>query len=630
MSRHSLQPGYRLHWYVLREILGQGGFGITYLADDTNLNQRVAIKEYLPTELAVRENDDSVHPVSGEHGDQFKWGLDRFIQEAQTLAQFKHHNIVRVLTVFTDNNTAYMVMEYEEGRALHDVLKERKTLPEDEQIRILTPLLDGLEKVHAMGFIHRDIKPANIYIRADGSPVLLDFGSARQALGHQTRTLTTMVSPGFAPFEQYVSKSDKQGPWTDIYGIGATLYRASIGRSPPNAVDRSESILHNGQDLLVPAVRVKPDGYSEQFLQSVDHALAFKGEDRPQSIGEWRRDFTGLLPGTTMPGDAVETVVNIAPDTVSADAPVTAKTFEAGATAVTAPAPARPSWFRRLSGWIKKILKWGAILFAVRVLLSLCKDRPQQSGDAKKDQAGEAPSAPVEAPAAPAMLPTEPPSDTALIDELLAAAADDIDALRLTSPVGNNAVEKYHRILNLDADNPAAQYGLGEVAGKYLELMDGAIVKREFQRAQHYLDKAASVDPDHPGLEDARARLRSARAVAETPPPVDSDRPDRDTATPADQSPVTPPPSGLMTEYERRAIERVKEALHKNPDDKDAQRMARRLAKNFERKVKQAIESGEFARAEAYVREAMELAPNNRGLRDALEKILEVRRQTGL
>ena len=161
------------------KILGQGGFGITYLAYDSNLDEDVAIKEYLPIELAVREGDYSVHPVSEDHGNNFQWGLERFISEARTLTRFKHPNIVRVRNVFEDNNTAYMVMEYEEGESLQELLSRRKTMEEAEILNILLPILGGLQLIHEKKFIHRDIKPANIFIRKDGSPVLLDFGSAR-------------------------------------------------------------------------------------------------------------------------------------------------------------------------------------------------------------------------------------------------------------------------------------------------------------------------------------------------------------------------------------------------------------------------------------------------------------------
>ncbi len=291
--RNSLQPGYQLHWYRIEQILGQGGFGITYLAHDTNLKQQVAIKEYLPVELAVREKNISVHPVSGEHGIQYNWGLERFINEAQTLARFKHPNIVRVLTIFRENNTAYMVMEYEQGRPLHEILKAKKTLDEEELKKIILPVMEGLQAVHAENFIHRDIKPPNIYIREDGSPVLLDFGSARQSLAEQTLTMTAMVSPGYAPFEQYVSNSKKQGPWSDIYGLGATLYRAVTGISPPDSMNRSEAILHTGKDIYVPAAEIVPGKYSPQLIAAIDHAMAFKPEDRPQNLESWRSEMEG-------------------------------------------------------------------------------------------------------------------------------------------------------------------------------------------------------------------------------------------------------------------------------------------------------------------------------------------------
>ncbi|MFT5396812.1 MAG: serine/threonine protein kinase, partial [Gammaproteobacteria bacterium] len=291
VHRNSLQPGYKLHWYTIKEILGQGGFGITYLAFDNNLEEDVAIKEFLPIELAMREGDFSIHPLSEGHKDNFEWGLDRFIKEARTLTKFKHPNVVRVRSVFNENNTAYMVMEFERGESLQEILSRRKTLDEAELMNIIIPLLGGLEVVHQSNFIHRDIKPANIFIREDGSPLLLDFGSARQALGEETKTLTSLVSPGYAPFEQYYSKSDEQGPFTDIYGFGATLYRAVTGLTPMDAVDRSRSILQSSTDTIVTSTEISKNNYSGRFLYAIDHAMKFKPEERPQTVAEWKREF---------------------------------------------------------------------------------------------------------------------------------------------------------------------------------------------------------------------------------------------------------------------------------------------------------------------------------------------------
>ncbi len=287
----ALPPQYRLHWYVLERVLGQGGFGITYLARDTNLDQAVAIKEYLPVEVATRRPDATVQPRSEDQSERYRWGLDRFILEARTLARFDHPNIVRVLSVFEQNGTAYMVMRFEEGENFGALLDRKRTLGEEELMRALLPILDGLKLVHEAGFIHRDIKPDNIHIRADGSPVLLDFGSARHALGH-ARTVTILVAPGYAPFEQYYSSGEDQGPWTDIYSLGATCYRAIAGVAPMDAIARSKGILGSTRELLVPASALGAGRYSERFLKAVDHALAFAEKDRPSTLAQWRKELT--------------------------------------------------------------------------------------------------------------------------------------------------------------------------------------------------------------------------------------------------------------------------------------------------------------------------------------------------
>ena len=287
----ALAAQHKLHWYVIERVLGQGGFGITYLARDTNLDQLVAIKEYLPVEVATRRPDAAVSARTSEHDERYRWGLERFIREARTLARFDHANIVRVLSVFELNGTAYMVMRFEEGETLAAALERKHALSEADLMRVLMPILDGLELVHNAGFIHRDIKPDNIHLRSDGSPVLLDFGSARYALG-QSRTVTILVAPGYAPFEQYYSSGENQGPWTDIYSLGATAYRAIAGRAPLDAIARSKGILGSTQEILVPATAVGSARYSERFLKAIDHALAFAEKERPQSIAEWRKELS--------------------------------------------------------------------------------------------------------------------------------------------------------------------------------------------------------------------------------------------------------------------------------------------------------------------------------------------------
>ncbi len=288
-NRNALPTGYQLEEYRIQSLLGHGGFGMTYLAEDTKLNLKVAIKEFFPNELAVRANAYHVEPKSQQDKDNLIWGLEGFLKEGRTLAAFQHPNIVRVLHYFEAHNTAYIVMAYEEGQSLSSILqKNGKPLTETEIMAFLPQLLSGLQVVHKTGFLHRDIKPNNIYIRdQDQNPVLIDFGAARYTFGSHTRSATTIVTPGYAPFEQYQSKG-KQGPWSDIYAMGAILYCAISGKSPIEAPERVNAIkLREEPDPLPSAVQIGQKRYSEGFLRGIDWALQIVETDRPQTVKEW-------------------------------------------------------------------------------------------------------------------------------------------------------------------------------------------------------------------------------------------------------------------------------------------------------------------------------------------------------
>ena len=302
---NALPVGTELEGYRVVALLGAGGFGITYKAVDLLLDRHVAIKEYLPSVLANRGADrKTVKPFGRQEAEQFVWGLERFRTEAKTLVAFQHPNIVPVHRYFESNGTGYLVMAFQDGKSLADVIDAVGTLSEDELLTILRPLAAGLADVHAKGFLHRDIKPANIIIRRDGTPVLIDFGAARQAVTRQSRGLTAIVTEGYAPYEQYETDSH-QGPWTDLYALGAVLYHCVTGRRPPEAPKRIAAQLRKQPDPMVPATVAAGGNYSESLLGAIDQALTVEEAKRPQSVRAFMDAVEGRapLPGA-VPDDA--------------------------------------------------------------------------------------------------------------------------------------------------------------------------------------------------------------------------------------------------------------------------------------------------------------------------------------
>ena len=282
-----------LRQYRIDKVIGQGGFGITYLAFDTDLQRQVAIKECYPRDFVAREGTTVVATTS-ENSNNFDWALGKFVDEATTLARFKHGGIVQVLQILKEeNNSAYMVLEFVEGQSFDQWLKSKPEAPSEDELRkVIAPLVDALQVVHENGIAHRDVAPDNIYIRDNGEAVLLDFGTAKQTVSQQTRTMNLVVKDGYSAPEQYYAEG-RQGPWTDIYAFAATLYRAIAGKRPADAMARQDALNNDEPDPLVHLSEIAPPKYSPDFLDAIMKGLTLQAKRRPQSLTEWRTLLLG-------------------------------------------------------------------------------------------------------------------------------------------------------------------------------------------------------------------------------------------------------------------------------------------------------------------------------------------------
>jgi serine/threonine protein kinase len=280
MAQQANQPlpdGYQLENYRVASVLSCGGFSIVYFAYDEN-DQPVAIKEYLPSQLALRKHGDALPSVAEENLATFRYGMKCFFEEGRSLARLSHPNVVRVLNFFRANETVYMVMRYERGRTLQEHIQARRGTIKESFIRhVFTLLMNGLREVHSNKLLHLDIKPANIYIRNDGTPVLIDFGAARQTLTQEGMKLNPMYTPGFAPPEQYKNR-ELLGPWSDCYAVGASIFACLAGQAPQAADHRVE------KDRYVSAAKLWKGKYSRQLLDTIDWCLELDHMKRPQSV----------------------------------------------------------------------------------------------------------------------------------------------------------------------------------------------------------------------------------------------------------------------------------------------------------------------------------------------------------
>ncbi len=284
-ANHPLPSGFQLNDYRIEHQLSLGGFSIVYLATDAQ-NEFVAIKEYLPNSLALRSEGEIRPLISEDHMPAFRYGMKCFFEEGRALAKLSHPNVIRVLNFFRANETVYMVMEYERGRTLQEFIQKNRAVITENFIRnVFTKVLNGLREVHANKLLHLDIKPSNIYMRNGYTPVLIDFGAARQTLAIDTPILKPMYTPGFASPEHY-NQREFLGPWSDIYSIGACMYACLAAVAPPAADSRFD------EDKLVPAVSRWASQFSRQLLETIDACLRLDHLERPQSAFALQKALT--------------------------------------------------------------------------------------------------------------------------------------------------------------------------------------------------------------------------------------------------------------------------------------------------------------------------------------------------
>lgn len=345
--------------YLLGNVLGNpGGFGITYLGYNQKLECKVAIKEFLPREIAGRSIDGiSVEVHAAKDEPVFASGLEQFLQEARLLARFSHANIVRVVDFFEENGTAYLVMDYYSGVTLVEYVEQNGgSLSERAALELLLPVLDGVREIHASGILHRDIKPQNVYITTAGRPILLDFGAARQTVEALSQGFSLLITPGFAPVEQY-DRQGRQGPWTDVYGAAATLYYMLTGYAPPDAVSRMT------QDSFCPETELLD--VSPGLRLALAKGLALLPENRLSGIAELQAYLTGATVKLPRSGEdatrllTTQPILQGAPTAVTAGGETAELPAEPAAAALKPAAPSQ-SGRRRMPG-----IKTWLVLLAV-------------------------------------------------------------------------------------------------------------------------------------------------------------------------------------------------------------------------------------------------------------------------
>jgi len=490
-----LSPGTLLQdRYRIDKALGHGGFGVTYVAEDLTLKVPVAVKEYLPLQLATRmAGYTRISVYGGEARDRFDYGLKRFLDEARAVAKFAHHpNIVSVRDYFEANGTAYLVMEYVEGITFHQFLHQQGGKISPAQAKgILLPIISALQEVHQAGLLHRDISPDNIYLTKSGPVKLLDFGAARYYMGEHSQSLSIILKTGFAPEEQY-RPSGRQGAWTDVYALAATFYRAITGVTPPDALDRREG------DTLVPPSRLGV-ALSPEEEKALLKGLAVQAAQRFQNVAEFRQALTARddVPATGVTAPPPAEITTATPEPVPQEPPPSPPSAEI---APEVPVPPSPRASQR-SMLLASLLTAGVLLLGVGGLLwwhfqgsssgvgqapvpatqgqmAVSSQTDAQSQEAaapaRGSSSGEKPAGAPGSPASPGQTPAAAPP-AASAEALLAEGRTLYQEKRY-----GEAIEKLEEAVRLDPALAEAHYCLGLAYHQSLRYMEAV---QAFQKA---------------------------------------------------------------------------------------------------------------------------------------------------
>lgn len=579
-----------LEEYQIHSVLGTGGFGITYKAWDANLESWVAIKEYFPTEwsyrdhdgVTVRANTQGMQSVADPGLADYEWGLDRFLDEARVLARVKSPFVVRINRYFRANGSAYIVMDYEDGEPLSALLRRRGNLDEADLRGMLKEVLPALQAVHEQGFLHRDIKPGNLYVRADGCVILIDFGAARQSLGRQSKSVTGLVTPGYSPPEQYALRSDRYGTWTDIYALGAVLYRCISGEPP---VESAERLI---EDSLVPAMEVGFGRYSEALLRVIDKALAVRPEHRYQSVEAMQADLGDLFSEAVAQDGSPSKPAPVSIPTVATVAkPVESPEAQTQAASTRVQEPQEPtsvtlSTRQQRSPGIRPVPLTLALLGALAIIsivigwhmLDSATPVTSTSGEIETKLTSESdPEVSTSTAVAPDQSPSgleqamrnflqyrhrfeetfreqneyewyavlamanpngigvpanvEAGDERQQIEAYLRLAAERLSTNNLTIPADDSAEYYYQQVMQLSPGDPRAQQGLADIVERYVDLTEAALRRGEKANARRLSDSGLSLDPGHPRLLSLRqqARQQLRRSTEQRPASVRIQRP---------------------------------------------------------------------------------------------------------